>query len=239
MQDKKLKGIRTSLLIIFFFVINFTVFPYKVEAVREVCTSKVLSEQKNKAHNIKFEYELKYDEYGSYYYEVSFTNIKEGIEFTYGGVTYKYLEQTPVQTLIPMFEGGTTLELEMFVAYGYPCVGEEIGTKKIKLPKYNKYSEYNECIEYEEFVLCGKNYEGDIPNPQYFYDKLEEYKLLINTDKPIDKKEKSKTVIEKLVDLYINNLIITLPITIIIVGLVSHYIIKKIINKKQRVKVKI
>ncbi len=238
MKNKKRKKIIVSSLINLLILTVFFVFPFEVEAARELCTSKILSEQKSKAHNINFDYELKYDEHNSYYYEVSFSNIKEGIEFYYGGMAYKYLEEKPTQILMPMFEGGTTLEMEVFVSYGYPCVGEKVGTKHLKLPKYNKYSELKECIEYEEFPLCGKHYEGDIPNLQYFTEKLEKYKASLNKEEPIEVVEKNKSIFEKIIAFYINNFIITLPITVIIFGSGVYYVIRIIVNNKRRIKIK-
>ena len=125
----------------------------------------------------------------------------------------------------------------MYGEYGYACVGEFLYSKKVKLPKYNKYSEYDDCIEYEEFPLCNKWYDGEIDNDDYFYQKLEEYKNSLKpAEKPANVKEE-KNLFQKIIDFYMDNIAFTLPITIILALIIIVLIIRKIIIKRKRVKI--
>lgn len=210
-----------------------------VEAARELCTSKALNEMKTKAYKINLSYELKFDEAGSPYFSVSINNIQEGTEVRFDDVVYEYDANTTSQTIATALEGGTTYEFEIYSSYGYPCTGEILYTKKLALPKYNKYSEWEECIEYEEFPLCKKYYSGNIENDEYFYKKLNEYKNSLKQDTIPNEKLSEKNFFESIIGLYIDNLSITLPLTIVLLGLLIIFIAKKIIDRKKRIKIKI
>ena len=233
------KGYR--ILFFFLIVLLLQTFPYeKVDAARELCTSDVLSEMRAKAYKTTFSYELKFDSENVAYFEISYANLSEGIEIRYGENVYSYDEKNPTGTIKTSFPNtGETYDIGLYAEYGYPCVGELLYTKKVTLPKYNKYSELEPCIEYEEFPLCNKWYKGEIENEDYFYAKLNEYidslKEIVE-EKPIIKKE---TLIQKILRLYVENLIITLPMTILIFIFILFKVIKNIIRKRNRIKIDI
>lgn len=213
--------------------------PVDVDAARVLCTSSTLSKMRSKAYSVKFNYELVYDENAGYYFQIYINNLTEELEVEYGGLTYSYNPDKSVITMVPMFDGGATYEFKIYAAYGYPCVGELLYTKNLKVPKYNRYSEYEECIEYEEFPLCNKWYQGDIPNQEYFYQKLEEYKKSLVVETPPVIEEEDPTVIEKILAFYVDNLIVTLPVTLIVIGGIIFVIVRSVIKKKNRVKIDI
>ena len=124
---------------------------------------------------------------------------------------------------------------DIYAAPGTACDGHKVLTKSITLPKYNVYSEREECLEYEEFRLCNKWCKENIPNSAYFEDELAKYKLTI--EKETVKPEKEETnIFEKLIDLYVENLIISIPVTVILVALIIFIIIRSIIRRKNRIK---
>lgn len=235
---RKKRNFNVYLYFVFFLVVLF-LWTNEVSAAREICSSKALSEAKAKINKVNLEYELRYDEHGSHYYSVMVSNLSEGIEFNYGGVTYTYKKELPIQTLLPMFDGDNSVEIDFYPSYGKACVGEKIGTKKLTIPKYNKYSEYNACIEYEEFPLCGKHYSGEIESINYFYEKLDDYKKSLEKKEDIVEKEKEKNFFEKFIDIYMENLIITIPLTAVFGGTIVYLIVKKVRVKKKRVKIKL
>lgn len=234
MLKKYSKYILFSLLIVVLGLFN----SKGVYAARKTCTTRTYSELRAKAYAVNFSYELKFDEWNTPYFEVSYTGLKEGIELRAGENSYTYSENGASGKISTYFQNtGATYEFSMYGEYGYACVGELLYTKKVKLPKYNKYSEYDVCIDYEEFPLCGRWYDGEITNDDYFYQKLEEYK---NSLKPIeenDTKDDKKTFIQKIIDFYIDNIAYTLPVTIILALLIFVLIIVKIIKKRKRVKI--
>lgn len=207
-------------------------------AAREICSTRAYSDLRTKAYNVSFSYELKFSDDKTPYFELTYTGLKEGVELRVGENSYTYSENGASSKISTSFPNtGGTYEFDMYGEYGYACVGELLYTKKIKLPKYNKYSEYDDCIDYEEFSLCNKWYDGEIANDDYFYQKLEEYKnSLKKEEKPVEIEEE-KTLIQKIIDFYVDNIVFTLPITVILVLLIIVLIIRKIIIKKKRVKI--
>lgn len=231
------KNFKLLIIILFAFVVNgFGII--KVDAVREICTSKAYSDMVAKAYKTTFSYDLKFDNEGVPYFEITYANLDEGIEIRYGENVYKYDAKNSSGKIKTLFQNtGKTYSFELYAEYGYPCVGELLYTKQVTLPKYNKYSQYEECIEYEEFPLCKKWYNGEIENEKYFYDKLNEYILSIAPPKEPEVEPGNKSTFEKIISFYLDNLIFTLPITILLVLVSVFLIVRKIIINKRRVKV--
>ena len=75
----------------------------------------------------------------------------------------------------PFSSNGGTIRLQIYGAGAHACKDQFIIERIIELPKYNPYSEYDECIEYEEFALCNKFYDGEISGTDEFSKKLNEY----------------------------------------------------------------
>jgi len=104
------------------------------------------------------------------------------------------------------------------------------------MPKYNKYSKYEECIEYEEFPLCNKWYQGDIPDEEYFFEKLEEYKkTLVKPDEPIVVAEKSFW--DKVIEFYNENKVLSISVISIVSLSIVSLIVVKVVRRKKRVKI--
>lgn len=56
------------------------------------------------------------------------------------------------------------------------CSGEELYVLKLKLPFYNEFSSYKQCMDYPEFDLCKKWYNSSEISEKDFGKKLLEYK---------------------------------------------------------------
>ena len=213
------------LLIIALFIIAIP----KVDAARVLCSTANYSDMKAKAYKTNFSYELKFTEDGSHYFKIYMTNLQEGIELHFNDVTYSYEPSKKYITLIPDFDGGKTYTFNLYASSGYPCVGELLYTKRFQIPKYNTYSTSEACIEYEEFPLCNKWYQGDIPNYNYFLEKLNEYKKsLEQQEEKIEEPKKEKNIFEKIIDFYMSNIVITGPITVLIVGTTTFIIVRNL-----------
>lgn len=221
----------------FIFVFLFLILaPFKVDAI-PLCSTKIFNELKTKAYNVKFNYELKQNEEGDYYFSVSIANLTEELEVRYNGQTYSYSKDDPIIEMIPNFTGNKTYEFDIYVTYGHTCVGEKAYTKRLTLPKYNPFSELDECIEYEEFPLCSKWYKGNIPDYNYFTQKLNEYIDGLNKEDPGVPKD-NRNIFQKLIDLYMDHLIISIPLTVVVVGAIAFLVVRNIIRRKNRVKIK-
>lgn len=208
--------------------------PLKVNGA-DICSSTKYTNLKREAFNAELKYDLKFDESHKSYFVVTIYNVSDNLIVNYNGSALTPDKDNKI--VIPtFFDGGSTYEIKFYGGYNTSCVEEYVYSKKIVIPKYNVYSERDECIEYEEFKLCGKFYSGEIKNDTDFEEQLEEYIKSLEK-KPHEEKEEEKSFFEKIIDFYINNIIITGPITIIIILALIAYIIIKIIKRKKRVKI--
>ena len=209
--------------------------PFNVNAAN-ICNASRHNALKAKAYKIDLSYELKFDEEHNPYFEITVMNMTDELMLKFAGTTYKASE-TGMFVLDDKLEGGNTYKFNFYGGYGNVCVEQFVYSKSIKLPKYNIYSEREECIEYEDFPLCNKWYPKEIGSDNDFLEALEIYKDSLVDNKPIDLDKDDSTFFEKVIDFYLNHIILTLPLTIIIVGGFIYLIIKKIVNKKKRVKI--
>ncbi len=153
-----------------------------------------------------------------------------------GTTVYEYENVGSDFTLTYPYEGGENVKFYLYGGYDTDCVEEFLYSKELSIPKYNMYSERDECLGYEEFDLCNKWYQGDILNDEYFLEKLEEYKESIKPVEEPEEKVEEKTLLQQVIDFYIENIIFTLPVTIILVSGIIFLIIRSIRRRKERVK---
>ena len=71
----------------------------------------------------------------------------------------------------------------------------------------------------------------------YFLEKLDAYKEAHKPIEPPKEIVEEKNIIQKIIDFYTENIIFTVPITIIAVALIIFVIVRKIVRKKNRVKI--
>ena len=227
MINKKIKKIFLSFTFIFIFLFVFTI---KADAL---CTTKRYSNLKMIAYKSEVSYELNFDEKHNYYFLLTVNNVDKDIIVIFEGNTYK-----PVDGVIKIptkIYGGKTYEVNLYGGFGTYCPEEFLYAKKITVPKYNVYSEREECIEYEEFYLCNKWYAGSIANERDFLNQLNVYiNSLKKPDDNIPKNEKG--LIQKIIDFYLNYKIITIPITVALVLFAVYKIVIKIIRRRNRIK---
>lgn len=209
----------------------------QVNAARVVCTKSRLSQLKTLAYQVTANYELHTPDFGEGYFTITLSNLSPGIIGEYGPEEYRYEEGKDFYLMQGAFEGGQTISISFYVDEDMPCVGEFLFEKKVTLPKYNVYSSMSECIEYEEFPLCNKWYQGKIESIDDFKMQLIEYKESLNKKPHNNDKKEEKGIIEKIVDFYNEHIIITGPITFVAVVGLGYYGVRKYINKKKRAKI--
>lgn len=219
--------------VLLLFVFLLLIIPRTVNA--ELCTSKKYGDLKRKAYNAQVSWELKFDAANTAYFEVNVFNLDKDVILIFNDVDYEADSEGKVY--IPtMLEGGKTYEFKFYGGYDSACVEEYLYTRKVDIPKFNYYSQREECIEYEEFPLCGKYYKGEIPSDEYFEEELEEYINILKPEPKPEEDEEELNLFEKIIDFYVKHLIITVPITALVVLVVVIVIIRKTIRKKNRVK---
>lgn len=224
---------RNYLLIVGFFILMLLFTP-KVDAV--LCTSKKYTTLKSEAYRVTLTYELKFDSKHQHYFEVTAMNVGKNVMVKRNGYYIEPTKDNDTFVVAYRVDGGKEFEVNIYGGYDTACPEEFLYTKKITLPKYNKYSEREECIEYEEFNLCNKWYSGYIGSDKEFDDALAQYIKSITKEEPNNIPEKEQSFFEKIIDFYTSNLIITLPITIFIVLLIVFIVVRKVIRRKNRIK---
>ena len=207
----------------------------KTEA-RVICTSKALDDLKAKAFTTTLSYELHKTDDGNHYYEVIITNLNENIIAKVEGVVINGGKPGERYSLEKYYLDGHVVVVELYGGAKTACPDQKLTSKRLTLPKYNPYSEREECIEYEEFPMCNPWYKGEIRGDYYFEKELQDYKAKLNPKKEVEKIEE-KTIFEKMLDFYEEHIVITVPLTLLIVIGIPTIVIRKIINKKKRVKI--
>ncbi|MBR3720772.1 MAG: hypothetical protein IKO78_06280 [Bacilli bacterium] len=227
---------------VYLFIIVFLLFVMFVptaNAARKACTKTYYSQLKSKAYKVTFNYDLHKEEGSDYYFTVTMANLQPGIVVEYGNIHMMYVEGKDIYEFASIFDGGSTYEFKIYAANGYACAGELLYTKSLKIPKYNIYSERDECIEYEEFPLCNKWYQKEIRNLDDFLQALELYKKSLEKEEPKDLEPEEETFFEKLINFYKDNIAITGTLTVLVIGGAGYYGFKKYQKKKKRAKIDI
>ena len=225
---------KRSFLLIIAFLILMLLFNPNADAV--LCTSKKYTTLKSEAYRVTLTYELKFDSKHQHYFEVTAMNVGENVMIKRNGYYIEPTKDNDSFVVAYRTDGGKDFEVNIYGRYGTACPEEFLYKKKITLPKYNVYSEREECIEYEEFNLCNKWYSGYIGSDKEFEDALAQYIKSITKEDTNNIPKPEKSFFEKIIDFYTNNLIITLPITIFIVLFIVFIVVRSIIRRKNRVK---
>ena len=218
---------------VFLFISLIFVFTLSVK-VDALCTSKRYSNLKMIAYKADVSYELKFDDNHNSYFLLTVNNVDDNILVKFNDVIYEPKNGTvEITSRLP---GGETYEVKLYGGYDTYCVEEYLYSKNVTLPKYNKFSERDECIEYEEFYLCNKWYAGTIVDEESFENELDIYIKSLNIEEKEEKPTETKNFFEKIIDFYKDNLIFTLPITIIVIGFIGYKVVVKIIRRRKRIK---
>ena len=173
----------------FYFLLLFLMIVMSIPNVyaSNICTRTKFNDLKSKAIKIKAEWELRFDENDNYYFEVTLSNVDKDLMIKFNQVYYEPLDGKI--KLNDKLEGGNTYNLQFYGGYQHSCVEQYIYTKKLAIPKYNKYSKMKECETYKEWELCDKWYSGLIIDENDFYYKLAEYKRKISSGEIVIKKD--------------------------------------------------
>ena len=192
--------------VITIFLFLFLFLPISVNA-EGLCTSTKFNKLKKEAFEAQLVYELNFDKEHNSYFTVDVYNVGPDVMMIFNSNIYLPDKDGHI-ALESVLQGGGTYEFKFYGGYQTDCVEEYVYSKKLKIPKYNPYSEREECIEYEEFPLCNKWYKVDIDSPEYFEEQLENYISSLRKDEP--KKEEEvieKSIIEKIIDFYVKNIL--------------------------------
>ncbi len=227
-MNRTKKGLITAMLALLFAVIT----TQKVEAA-PLCLAKERQKYENIASKLKFDYEHVKTENG-YYYEIKVTGGDSNLVIEYEGKTFSLQDDTYL-TLNEGFKDNNSYIFKIRIKDGVRCGGEAVATRVVSIPKYNIYSEYDICVEYEEAPVCAKYYKGELKNEKDFIDKLYEY---INKTKSgkYEKYKDTRNIFQTFADFYMDNIEISVAITMILIAAATYFIVNKAIRRKNRVK---
>ena len=226
----------------FMFVINAKAEEYE-SIEKYICSESNKYKLINKVSKVKLSYEfiseLTKEEidsgYGPYF-KVKVANMPEDVTLKMDAYTYTLKKDGDYFELKQRYSYyGGKVDLPFYGGSNTPCFNQYISTKSIKLPKYNVYSEKEECIEYEEFPMCNKFYENEIESDKVFYEKLEEYKKNIGGGK---QKRQNVNVIDQIFSFIEDNQVLCAAIGLVLIVLIIIFIVRKIRRRMKRTKIK-
>ncbi len=235
---------RKKQLIIMFLIIFAFAFT-KVDAA----TCSNLTDLKTEASLIEVNYELVKPHAGDngdmeeslYGYDLYISNVSDNFEIRIGGIYYssKDAKNGTLYLKEALQYGGYTTTVEVYGTEKSGCKDYKIRGISVKLPRYNRFSEYEECIGHTaEYPICYPD-----ANTEKYYDetfKEEVSKQAIKYEekqKKKNKKENNNTKKKNVFELYLDNAGITVPITILIVVVIAGIIYKVIVDDKKKVKI--
>jgi hypothetical protein len=229
---------------VFLFVILFICFfgfTTKVDAIEYhspeeyLCGKKNMNELLSRIRNVKTNYELMSKEDGGKYFKIKVSNFQPDLVVNIYGMNYTYEQNGKefyILNTIPITGGDVAIEF--YGGMNHPCAEQYISKRTLKVPKYNIYSELDSCVEYEEFPLCAKYYDGEINNATEFNEKLNEW-IRENT---VEKEEITQSLWEKIQEFLGDNQLEVAIIIILIILLIIAIIVRKIIRRVKRTKIK-
>lgn len=225
--------------IILIIVSVLSLFIYTKTEAKTTCTTQEKNNLIQLAYNVKFDYELLPDEGNlNRSFSLTISNLFEGIEVRYGFSTYLYNKNSETPGIVKMseyFAGGQTHKILVYASPTSACKDQILATKMITIPKYNSYSEREECIGIEDFKLCQRWYAGSFTEEE-FQQQTKAYKISLTSKSEEKSKEDEKSsVLDKFVKLYKDNLLISIGFSILLALMVA-LIVRKIIKKRKRIK---
>lgn len=225
----KNKALMTAFLLIILLI------PIKANAIG-ICPAKQLSKYTSEAYNVKASYELYMTEDDEARFRVTFTNVSTNLKIKFNNQYYYGTKESKV-SLSSTLEPNKEYQFEIYTNESMNLCGNAfLITKKIKTPYYNIYSALDECIEYEEFPLCGKYYEGEIKDYNDFQYKLNEY--IESTKSKTEKYKDDRTIFQKILDWCSDNIEITAAVISVIVLIILVLIGRLIYKRAKRTKIK-
>lgn len=185
---------------IMFLIIMFFCF---ISSISAKCDYSTISRLKSLVTNINISYDY-YIEDNFAYFNVTLTNIIDGMYFvdTLYDRTYSYYDTNNGEITITGYNGISGSY--KFYSSLSECYGTKLGTKYYKFPIYNIYYTNSLCSDIPNYSLCQKwvkkNYSYD-----EFLKKVTEYKSKnVEEDDSLDNVEKNKTILDVIIQLYVN-----------------------------------
>ena len=200
-----------------------------------LCGTQNMNALLGEIRNVKINYEFNNDKTKGRHFKIKISNLNENIVIKVLGMTYSYEQNGDSFYLINTISiKGGTIPIEFYGGLSHPCVDQYITVKKITIPKYNIYSELDDCIEYEEFPLCDRFYDGEINGSEDFYKQLGEFKNSLNKEIP----DEQRSIFEIIKEFIEDNQLLCASILIIVIIIAIILTIRSIYRWAHRQKIK-
>ena len=126
-------------------------FPIKTSAIYDVidsrCTTELKLSLRKEANEITYRV-TKNDNNGKVTYSAILYNISDNLYVT--DSSKKLNKDLKIENIKP----GGSISIEIYASDDNYCKGYKVGTKIIKAPNYNPYSQSDLCKGYENYTLC-------------------------------------------------------------------------------------
>lgn len=232
--------------IMFILLLIFSAFVFNVKV--DAATCKNLNDLKTEANLIEVNYELVKEDRSPegdydpslYYHDLYISNISDNFEVRIGNNTYSSSEAKNGVLTIRMISGGYKLRVQIYGTQKSGCNGEKIRSIPVKLPFYNRYSEAEECVGHtNEYPICAVNADtSKYVNEEFKVEVAKQAKEYKENKEEKKKKEKATATKKKsVIDMYIDNAGITVPITILIIAGIAGVIFKLVSDDKKKAKI--
>lgn len=235
MHHKKLLLIAILFFVCFF---SFNSRAYAVEyhnPEEYLCGDVNSNELIQRIRKVKTNYELMTDEDGGKYFRIRVTAFQPDLVAKIYGITYSYdMYGDSFYTTNKISINGGEFPIVFYGGINHPCADVYIGKRTIKIPKYNVYSELDQCIEYEEFPLCAKYYDGTIGSASEFNDRLQKW----IEETSVRPEEVKLTIWDQIKNFIEDNQFEIALVLFLAIILVIAIIIRKIIRRIKRRKIK-
>ena len=200
-----------------------------------LCTNRKINELLSKARNIKANYELKTNEDGGKYFRIKISGLTKDLILNLNDLNYSYEQYGDTfYTLDNIPSTGGNYVLKFYGGLEHACAEQFITRKNIKIPKYNLYSELDQCVEYEEFPLCAKYYEGEIKSSFDFNEQLQKW----IDDNKVEYEIVEQSFFDKIRNYIEDNQLLVAIVSIVIIAIIIIIIILKLYKRSKRQKIK-
>ena len=222
---------------LFLLILSIVFIPRFVSA-ESLCLADDLDRYELEARKVKFSFQLADNVYSEPYYHITVSNLGKNLKVKYNKEDYTSPNGVEPITLNTIFKMDKEYKIEIYTIDEIEDCGDALVlTKRVKTPFYNSYSELDECIEYEEFPLCGANYKGEIKDYADFKDRLLDW--INETKSNVEDYNDDRNIFQRFVDLYTDNIEVSVALTIVFGFLFIVFVIRSIIRRIKRAKVRV
>lgn len=178
------------------FLILMLTFNTSVSAA-SMCSSEEKVSLNRKVANIKAKYEVAEETIPTVdypmivqYINVSLTNITEefyiNVKSDDGNFNQNYFYDALNSGIINIrwdnLDEVVTFTIDVYTSNKTGCPNEKLKTLYLTIPRYNKLSENNQCVEYNDFYLCGEFVNFGEVSQETFDKEIEQYIKKINNE---------------------------------------------------------